>query len=362
MKQIWKRSLSLLLLSILLIVALVGCTDEPEPEPTPEPTPEVVETPEPEEIEEEEEPIAGMDIHGAIHRIEYGDNVVYLFGSMHGGRETWYPLADAVEDAMNRADVFVSEIGLADPTEQAEAIQAVAVLPDGQTWVEFLPEEAYDHIVAMAEAWEMNYEDVNTLNPAFLAFSLEMQLALQMAENIEIGNTVGDISVDGYVLERAVERGLPVLSLETIEQQAQILYNPPFEVIVARAMGLLPPEEMMEAIQNSYEPSLGELADMYESNDVTALAESNINVICLAAEEAADGNLWLIYMRETVMNGRSAYYADGIARLLQETEEPTTFFVVVGVSHLIRSLAGEEFTDIVAQLKLMSFDTVPLWQ
>jgi len=348
---------------MLLIVSFVGCTDEAEPEITPEPTPEVAETPVPEEIEEEEaEPMAGgMDIHGAIHRIAYGDNVVYLFGSLHGGRDAWYPLADAVEDAMNWADIFVTEIGDVDMLGQMAAIQEVAVLPDGQTWVEFLPEEAYDHMVAMAAAWGMNYEEVNTMNPAFIVMSLEMDILQYLAEDLELGNTAGDISVDGYVMDRALARGIPIIGLETVEQQVQILYNPPFEVIVARVMDLLPPDEMMETVQNSDEPGLDELADMYEANDLVGLSDLFSDSISLEAEEAADNGLWIAYMRETVMNWRSIYYADEIARLLQETEEPTTFFVVVGVSHIIRSLAGEEFTDIVEQLGLLGLDAAPIW-
>jgi hypothetical protein len=62
------------------------------------------------------------------------------------------------------------------------------------------------------------------------------------------------------------------------------------------------------------------------------------------------------------MNYRSTYYANVIAGLLQDTEEPTTFFVVVGKSHVVRSLAGDEFTDIVQQLGLLGIEAVPLFE
>ena len=42
---------------------------------------------------------------------------------------------------------------------------------------------------------------------------------------------------------------------------------------------------------------------------------------------------------------------DKIARLLRETEEPTTFFIAVGLSHVIRSKIGEGFTDIANSMR-----------
>lgn len=373
------KKILMLLLAITLIATLTACDGNDIPETTleiqQEDEPTSVEIPEPdenieneemEELDEEndevnEEQAVSSDINGAIHRIEYGDNVVYLFGTMHGGREAWYPLADVVEDAMNRADVFVTEFGFVDPIEQVEALQAVTILPDEQTWVEFLPEEAYNHMVEMAELWELVYEDINTMNPMFLIFSIELELLQLFTDDFELGSTADVISVDYYVIERATTRELPILGLETVEQQAQILHMPPFEVIVARVMEWLPPEEMVEAIINNPEPGIDELADIYETNDFYAFSVTNVATLSLQAEADAGGSLWIAYMREYVMNWRSTYYANEIARLLQETEEPTTFFVAVGLSHIIRSLSGEEFTDIVEQLDILDIEAVPIW-
>jgi len=367
MKKIWKSSLLLVLLSVFLLIGLVGCSSEPEPAPTPEPTSAIEVTPEPEEIEEEEpeeEVPTGMDIHGAIHRIEYGDNVVYLFGSLHAERGAWFPLADVVEEATERADVFAAEIDTFDTEATAAALEDVLLLPDGQTWADFLPQEAYDHLVEVIVAYGIPYEEVRYINPHFLVFSVTMDLVQSLAEDLAMGGLEEGISVDGYVMNIATERGRPVIGLETAEQQMNILYMPPLDVMVDHIMSFLPPEEMLAAIQDSPEPSLDELADAYEQNDLAELADMFARTMSLEAVaeiEGEAGSLWLTYMRETVMNWRSTYYAIEIARLLQETEEPTTFFVVVGASHIIRSMGGEEFTDIVEQLGFLGFDAVPIW-
>ena len=306
-------------------------------------------------IPDENETLHRPQIHGAIHRVEYGYNVAYLFGTMHGGHEYWFPLADVVEDALRRADVLAVEIDEIGGTEEdfEAAIMDAMFLPDGMTWAEFLPEYAYDHLVEMMAEWDIDYEGVNTMNPWALVFSLELQIA-NVLSDFEIG--LG-ISVDAYIADVAAELDLPIIGLESSEQQTNILFNPPFEVKVAGIMNFLPPAEMIAEIMESDALTLDQMAYYYKMNNLYALAygfrkEIGADIECIVAT----------YMREKVMNWRSTYYANEIARLLQETEEPTTFFVAVGLSHIIRSWGGEEFTDIVQQLRQQGFTVVPLWE
>jgi len=296
----------------------------------------------------------GSGIHGAIHRIEYNGNVVYVFGSLHGGRPEWFPLADVVENAMRRADIFATEIDLQDEAALEEVMMSVLILPDGQTWVDFLPQEAYDHMVAVLSSWDIPYEAVNMMNPYFLIHSLYMELAASMAENIEVGI---DVSVDVYVQNVALALGRPVFGLESIEQHVNIVFNPPLGVMIERLMfGFGTPEEVLQALLAGDEASLDELAYYYETNNLAALIE-----MFALSTPLGTGSLVIDYTREILMNYRSTYYANVIASFLRETEEPTTLFVVVGLSHVIRSGAGEGFTDIIEQLTLAGFEAVPLF-
>ena len=163
-------------------------------------------------------------------------------------------------------------------------------------------------------------------------------------------------SVDAYVASVAAELGMPIIGLESIEQQLNILYNPSFEVLLAQIMSFLPPDEMLAELKESEEISFDEIAHYYEQNNLYALAHGWARTMNSGPE-----NIHLLYTRDMLLNWRSTYYANEIARLLQETDEPTTFFVAVGLSHVIRSWGGEEFTDIVEQLELQGFTVVSLW-
>jgi len=389
MKKSFRNLFIIAAISTFMMIGLVGCAETEEPEvqvpiqaetaPTPEPEPDPLYPIEDcydcdcsgdchlEECDcfehyngpmEDNGSDVNSDIHGAITRIEYGDNVVYLFGSIHGGRPEWYPLAEIVENALNRADVVASEVGnISEEVISTTALEFI-MLPDGQTWIEFLPQEAYEHMVEVSAAWDLVYEEVNTLHPSFLISSIEMQFAVAMTDNFDLGGLAGDISVDGYVMGRALERGIPIIGLESIEQQLEILYQPPMDVMIEQIMYFfLTPEEMAAYMEQAI--SLSEMAEWYERNDFDTLNE-RMHEAFFDDDGVLIESLYLDYFIEMTMNWRSIYYANEIARLLQETEEPTTFFVVVGLTHVIRSSIGEGFTDIVEQLELLGFDTVRL--
>jgi len=257
-----------------------------------------------------------------------------------------------VEDALRRADVIAVEIAEIEGGEaaMAEAIMSFMFLPDGQTWVDFLPEAEYDHLVATMAGWGIPYAGMNTFHPAALITSLTMEFVASMSE-FDISP---DASVDVYIANVAAELGIPVIGLESAEQQASIIFDPPFEVVLAQIMDFGTPDEVIEAFYESGALTLDQMAYYYEHNNFARLnsdMEYFLDVDCLYA----------IYFRDIVMNWRSTYYANEIARLLRETGEPTTFFVAVGASHITRSIIGEPLTDIVQEMRLMGFDVVPIY-
>ena len=313
-----------------------------------------------EDSEEVGDNIPAGGITGALHRIEYGSNVVYLFGTLHFYRHGWTPFAPVVEDAMRRADVFVTEIDRDEMDIIEVALPGFMFLRDGHAWASFLPDEAYNHLVAMMTAWGTNYEMVNTWHPTFLISSFELQKAMVLEANRAAGTGASitlDTSIDAHIMNIATERGVPILGLESAKQQLEMLYTPPLEVVVAQVMAFGTPEETIERM--NYLGTLSDMADWYETNNFQAFQDQFTRVI---QDEVAD-RPDITYLREILANYRSAYYANRIAELLKQTEEPTTFFVAVGISHIVRARNGAEgMTDIVEQLNLLGIEVEPIWE
>lgn len=344
---------------LLMLPALAGCggrsdtveypatpppVETPAPDATPTPAPAPDPTP---------EPTAGGTIHGALHRVEYGNNVAYLFGTLHAGDPSWFPLAAMVEDALQRADVVALEV---ESLEGMEAeflaiVMEIITLPDGNTWADLLPPEYYAHLVAMAEAWGMVYTLVNTWHPAFFVQMITTQIPMIISDlSFDVGDTV-----DGYVAAVAAARGIPIIGLETIEQQTRIAFLPPHDAMLALIMQLDTPDEMVRNFIEGPQMLLDDMAYYYRQNDfANAMQEFSLLL-------EVDDCPWTAYFIAYVNNWRSTYYAHRIMDLLRDTDEPTTFFVAVGLSHVIRSWSGEGFTDIVAQMRLAGFTVEPLF-
>jgi len=295
---------------------------------------------------------ANPEIHGFLHRAVYGDNVAYLFGSLHGMRDHWTPLADIVEDAMRRADVFAFEVDFDDmlnPELLMPIMELVMFLPDGQTLAEFLPEDVHENFVYHLPSFGIEYEDVHNWNPVFLANTIEMAVVMPL---LEIDADL-DVSVDVYVWDFAGAQGLPRIGLEPIMQQLEIVFLPPYEVMQEALRYFVPLEELLELVMEYAGESL-ELANLYEAND-------KAGIIALFAEmdEYIHESAAMRHMIEMMMNYRSNYYARRIAELLRETDEPTTFFVTVGASHIIRT--SEYQFNIVNFLEDMGFEVEALF-
>lgn len=302
---------------------------------------------------------SGLGIHGAIHRVEYGDNVAYLFGTMHAWRDGWSPLADVVVEALMRSDVLALEFESTDSESMDAAHEYAMYLRDGQTWSEFLPRSVYEYFVELMWMWELAYdEETQYFNPQFIVELLfeEIQLAM-MQDELQVGTE----SVDNYIMNIAQAEGLQIIGLESVMQQIELLYHPPIEVIIDNIMRLPTPREvlMFMAYERDRSSNYGghdEMARLYETNNIPGIINSFAK-----SQDRTNESVAAAHFREMVGNWRSTYYAERISELLQETEEPTTFFVAVGLSHIIRSGAGEGFTDIVQQLRLLGFEVLPLF-
>jgi len=279
------------------------------------------------------------DIHGNIHRVEYGANVAYIFGSMHLGRPNWFPLGDVVEDAMRRADVFAFEFDLM----QAGLLSALAapyvMLPDGQTLIDFLPPDVYENFVAALSTFDFfYYEHMNAFTPFALAQTSVMESWMELGLQPEY-------SVDFYVLIFAIENGLPIIGLNSLQSEASILFNLPDSAQIAVA------ETMQDkAATLEYTEDL-QMIEMYEAQDMDGFLD-----LRLAMADLDDA--FSVHFLRYGLHGRCHIFAAEIGRLLTQTSEPTTFFITVGLLHII---GGDVDTNVLSLLSSAGFEVVPIF-
>ena len=348
MKKSWKLSF---IIAVLAIFLFAGCTAdtsavaEPEEEELTE-LPEEPDTAEdepemPAEDEIEEEAEVGLDIHGLISRVEYGGNAAYIFGSMHMGRATWYPLHDTVEEAMRRADIFAFETELWPEALVRMSMLALEYmfLDPGTTLEELLSEDAFAHLLDVIESFGVSYEEISVASPWMLSNLLSQYVYG------EIG-VVEQYGIDFYIMDFAAEHDLPMIPLNSLEHEVNLAFNLSGELQEYAALGLLDFETSLEQAEA--------LATAYETQDIA-------QITYFLREYGADDyetNPLTRYIIDVLIIQRSIEFAQEIIRLLEETEEPTIFFVTMGIGHMV----GDDHGNVFRYLEDAGFEIVSLYE
>ena len=291
------------------------------------------------------------DIHGFISRVEYGNNVAYIFGSFHLGRPEWFPLSPIVEDAIDRADVFAFEVDMAlmSAPEVAAFSNRMMTLPDGQTLEDVLPPDVFENFLRSLEVLPtITYEMIAHLTP------VGATMIIAMVELIPLMGIYSAYSVDSYVHAVAAYSGRPVIGLNDIFREIDLLFNVPLDVQMTIFDSPAEWEEVdwaadCEAL-TQYVIDMG-LVEAYEAGSIPMLQRA------MGSSISDEPTLFETHFHNTNFHVRCHIFADEIARLLRETEEPTTFFVTVGAAHII----GGDFGKVLSLLGDMGFDVVPLW-
>jgi uncharacterized protein YbaP (TraB family) len=281
-------------------------------------------------------------INGMLTRVNYGENVAYLFGSMHASFPHWFPLAQIAEDAMRRADVFAFEADIFEEIcdETLAQMAELVFLPNGQTLEDILPPDVFENFVKNLETYAhlgLTYEILENLVPIEIIIAIEHVMYMLTGLDMEL-------SVDSYIGEFARANNLPVIGLNSVMGELSIIYSMPPEIQAYALVGFPDFETLLSGTRDTG------LTEAYELHDIALLNEmfrTPDDVILCPFTELFNYNL--MYVRDRI-------FADEIARLLRETEEPTTFFVTVGLAHLLESTGF-----VIPNLLEMGFEITSLW-
>jgi len=284
------------------------------------------------------------DIHGMISRVEHGGNVAYIFGSMHSGRANWFPLNPAVEEAMARADVFAFEVDMAlmESPEVLMRTQQLIMLPPGTQLRDVLSDEGYARLTRNIGTFpNVRYEHIAGFTPMGALY------VISIIEMTDIMGTQTQYSVDNYIHQVALAAGKPVIGLNDIFRGLDLAYGIPMELQREAFDDFEDFRAMSESVADLA------LAEAYAAQDVARLRAA------LDAEMSADSDSALVqHLYHVNFDVRCNIFADEIARLLRETAEPTTFFITVGIGHLVSGGHGQ----VLDLLEGMGFEVEPLWK
>ena len=142
-------------------------------------------------------------------------NRVYLFGTIHAGKPSWYPLPPAVDAAFGDSNELVVEADVTDEQAMEKSASSMSYAPP-DSLRNHVPADDYARFVKVLQRYRLPEAEVGRMKP-FMAASL-----LVFAEWARLGYSP-QLGVDGYLIRRAKAELKPVAELEGVAQQFALM-------------------------------------------------------------------------------------------------------------------------------------------
>ncbi|MEK4053979.1 TraB/GumN family protein [Paenibacillus sp. FSL F4-0087] len=151
---------------------------------------------------------------GFMWEVESNGNTVYLVGSMHIADESFYPLRKEFEEAFAEADYLGVEIDISKAAEEAQQkiVLDLGSYQDGTTLKDHISSETYTQLGNILKQSGLEPNALDTFKPWVVESTLASLKSMKAGYEASAG-------VDLYFIQKAIERKLPVIELETYESQ-----------------------------------------------------------------------------------------------------------------------------------------------
>lgn len=249
----------------------------------------------------------------AIWRATSDSASVYLFGSMHFGHPSFFPLPDHVDRAFARAQVLAVEVNIdaISPEQATQAIAKYGQLPQGESLEQVLSDKVYQKLAKHSRQSGVPLSAFDRFQPWFVALQL-VEAQIRQAE------LRPDLGIDLYFIQRASSQQR-IDELETLESQLSLFGGLPLEQ-QERFLG-----QTLHDLGKSDE-YLEEMASAWRRGDVPQLQALLIEPFAL--QDDKDSAKFF----QKVFTERNYAMTDAVQTYLQGSE---TVFFVVGAGHMV---------------------------
>ena len=324
----WKSFCLMFLLSLFLVFSACGTANQPSTSPAPAVTDPVIQS-------SPSAPVSTFSTPSAPLLWKVTDpktgGILYLFGSIHVGTESMYPLPDAVMDAYKSSDALAVECDIISIENNLDGtVKSVQyfLCPNGEHITDHLSPETYQAVTAFLtenSPYGSLLSLFQTYNPAFWASLVDNAI-------VQLAGFKNDLGLDYYFLALALQDDQKeVLEVESLDFQFQLLAQVPdaLQDYLIRSAVSDPEKEiadlqaLYEAVRTGDEAALNAL--LFDDSDLlqdeTLTEEQRKNLLFLMED-----------YEDALYNTRNVHMAETAASYLQEGRH---VFFVVGMGHML---------------------------
>ena len=142
-------------------------------------------------------------------------NKIYLYGTVHAGMASWYPLPAEVEDAFEGSHILAVEADVTDEKAMAQS-QAATIYTPPANLTTHVPPADYARFRKLLPRYQIPEESIVRVKP-FMASTM-----LVFSEWARMGYTP-NYGVDLYLITRAKDEKKTIVELEGAEEQIKLM-------------------------------------------------------------------------------------------------------------------------------------------
>ncbi|MBY0012425.1 TraB/GumN family protein [Paenibacillus typhae] len=247
---------------------------------------------------------------GFMWEVESNGNTVYLVGSMHIADDSFYPLSPEFEEAFAEADYLGVEIDISKAADEAQQklVLEMGMYQDGTTLKDHISGETYAKLGLVLKQAGLQANALDKFKPWVAESTLSSLKSATAGYEASSG-------IDLYFIQKAIERKLPIVELESYESQLGMFNNFSKELQEAN---------LLAAIDNydEIDESIDVMAEIWKSGDDELLLQ-------LTNSFAGDAEYY-----KAMLVDRNIGMADKIDGYLKNGKNEE-YFIVVGAAHYL---------------------------
>lgn len=254
---------------------------------------------------------------------------VYLVGSIHVGKEDFYPLPDPIQKAFAESKTLVVEVDIEnlDQNKLAQSMMQKGAFPPGQDLEGNVSKETFAAWREYSQKKGLPGPMMERLRPWVLG------LVVTLNEMQEIGFSP-ELGVDKHFLQRARKDKKAIEELESADSQLDLLSG-----MDEKTQDLFLRYSLQDV--KTLKEQMTRMADLWKAGDADGMANTVL-------EDKLDEQPEMKPLMKVMLDDRNEKMAEKIEKYLKDGKAPT--FVVVGAAHL----AGEK--SIQAMLKEKGYE------
>ncbi|TWI62923.1 hypothetical protein IP91_03761 [Pseudoduganella lurida] len=252
---------------------------------------------------------------GALFRIEGSGHVAWLFGTIHVGSQSFYPLEPRITAALQTARVLALEVDpLGSQDDIARAVREYGIYQNGRGPASAELHAAYrPRLDRLLRQFDVAPASVAPMKPWMIA-------SLLTVREFETQGYQSELAVEVWLSKGARERKQKIVELESVQAQMALFGR------MSTGDQALFLQETIDAIDKREQASDARaIAQAWATADKAALER-------IAEKTASDESFSGRFVTRVLLAGRNPLLADGIAKLLARE---TSSVAAIGVLHLV---------------------------